>query len=289
MAQIRVTAALSAQYGIPIVIHIMDDWPAVLYRRGLVGPIIRRTVMKEFHSLLRKASARLVISTAMAEDYKIRFGYSFLPFHNALDLNEWRSRSKKSWHASHPFVVRYAGSIIENSQRDALRDIVHAVSELRRSGNDVEMWIHSPAHQRQYLVRMGFEGLHLAEPPPPESIIELLTTADLLVLPFNFDSGSADYIRLSMPTKVPAYMASGTPVLVYGPKNIAAVQYALDEGWAYVLSQPGVAGVQSRLQRLMSDESLRQSLGRRAQSIAVERHDAARVRAEFQAVLAGAV
>jgi hypothetical protein len=156
----------------------MDDWPAVLYRRGLVGPIIRRTVMKEFHSLLRKASARLVISTAMAEDYKIRFGYSFLPFHNALDTNEWRSRSKKSWNATYPFVVRYAGSIIENAQRDALRDVVRAVSEVRRSGTGVEMWIHSPAHQRQYLVRMGFEGLHLAEPPQSESIVELLTTAD---------------------------------------------------------------------------------------------------------------
>jgi hypothetical protein len=53
-------------------------------------------------------------------------------------------------------------------------------------------------------------------------------------------------------------------VLVYGPKNIAAVQYSLNEGWDYVLSQPGVAGVQSGLQRLMSDKSLRQVVRMRA-------------------------
>jgi glycosyltransferase involved in cell wall biosynthesis len=288
MAQIRVTEALATQFQLPLAIHIMDDWPAVIYRSGLMGPLLRRTVMGEFRALLDRASLRLGICEDMCVDYRERFGFEFHAFHNAVDMAQWRKGSRRSWANRSPFVVRYAGSILEEAQQNALRDICVAVGNLRREGQAVEMLIHSPAKQRAYLSEFSSNGVHLYDSPEPDSIVELLASADLLVLPFNFEDHSAVYLRLSMPTKIPAYMASSTPILVYGPDSIAPVRYAMREQWARVVNRPGVPGVQTAIKNLIADPALRETYARRAMAVAADRHDAVRVRVEFQSMLSAA-
>jgi glycosyltransferase involved in cell wall biosynthesis len=225
----------------------------------------------------------------MSREYKTRFGYDFLPFHNAISMTEWTPQSRRSWECGSPFVVRYAGSIVEDAQRDALRDVCRAVAALRSRGEAAEMWIHAPLNQSAYLRHESFDGVTLIGVPDSSSIIELLSSADLLVLPFNFDTRSAEYMKLSMPTKVPAYMASGTPILVYGPKNSAVSYYAREEKWAWVVSEPDLNLLQSAIGRLKSDVKLREDYGRRAQQVAAKHHDAAVIRPAFQRLLAGLV
>jgi glycosyltransferase involved in cell wall biosynthesis len=285
MAQIRVTTAVTNHCQASLAIHIMDDWPAVLYRRGLFGAWLRRIVISEFTGLLSRSQLCLAICPEMSEDYAKRFGYRFLPFHNAIDMSEWMPHSRQSWKAGSPFVIRYAGSILQEAQRNALRDICMAVSNMRRDGDSIEMWIHAPAAQRSYLEQLSLGGLRLKDSPDPRGIVQLLSSADLLVLPFNFDERSAQYVRLSMPTKIPAYMASGTPVLVYGPATIAPVHYAVREGWGSVVSKPGVHIVQEAIKGLMHDQVSRQKYAQRAQALALEQHDAAKVRTEFHSAL----
>lgn len=288
MAQIRVTTGIMNTHNAPLAIHIMDDWPAVIYRHGFIAPILRRTVMREFRVLLESATVRLGICDEMCEDYQRRFGFKFLAFHNAIDIREWQQHARKNWEIRTPFVIRYAGSVVQEAQRNALREICLAVRNLRAEGYDVEMSIHSPAIQRAYLTEFVSTGVRLTDPPEPHSIAQLLSAADLLVLPFNFDGKSAEYMRLSMPTKIPAYMASGTPILVYGPDSLAPVRYAKTAGWAYVITDSGVDNVQAALKALITDSALRELHARRAQSIAAERHDSRRVRAAFQSALAHA-
>lgn len=288
MAQIRLMREIARTLAVPMAVHIMDNWPTVLYRRGLLGPFLRRVVHREFEVVLRRASVRMGICQDMCDEYRKRYGYPFLSFHNALDMEEWLPYAKRDWKAGLPFIVRYVGSIVVDGQREGLREVCEAVAGLRDSGESLEMWIHAPRQQVEYL-RNGccqVDGLHLEDPPCPDSIPHILAKADLLVLPFNCDTHSAEYIRLSMPTKVPAYMASGTPVLVYGPSGIATARYAEREGWGHVVSTRGIPALQQALLSLMSDQATRERLGRRAQALARERHDAARVRPAFWEALA---
>jgi glycosyltransferase involved in cell wall biosynthesis len=289
MAQIRLVGELKRRYRLPVAIHMMDDWPAVIYRRGLFGPLLRRVVQREFEAVLREAHLCLAICEEMCEEYQERYGRQFLPFHNAIDIDQWIPHAERDWTAGSPFIVRYVGSIVPDAQREALKDVCKAVANLRASKRSIEMWVHAPKTQSSYLKDCGFsvDGVRLVDPPPPETVPRLLSEADLLVLPFNFDSRSARYIRLSMPTKVPAYMASGTPILVYGPAGIATARYAEREGWGHVLST-GPAPLQRTLLWLMDDQVAREQLGRRAQRLACEHHDAAKVRPAFQMALARA-
>ncbi|KXK03042.1 MAG: hypothetical protein UZ03_NOB001001725 [Nitrospira sp. OLB3] len=145
------------------------------------------------------------------------------------------------------------------------------------------MRVHAPKADADYLRALAApsEALLIEGPPDPALVPRMLAEADLLLLPYNFDERSARYIRFSLPTKAPAYMMSATPVLVYAPADVATARYADREGWGYVLSSQGEEAVQAALTLLMEDVALRERLGRRAQTVALVRHDAAQVRHAF--------
>ncbi len=283
LEQLTLTRALARRFKVPLVIHMMDDWPAVLYRNGLLSPVMGPVVRHELRRVLREARGRFAICDAMCEEYAQRYGYAFQSFQNALVPAEWLPHARTQWQAGQPFVVRYVGSIVPDGQKESLRDIAQAVAEMRAAGRQIELRIHSPQRDTEYLRSVPLpSGAIRIEGPPESSIVpRLLAESDLLLLPYNFDARSARYIRLSLPTKAPAYMISGTPVLVYAPADVATARYATREAWGYVVSEQGQEAVKAGLTRLMDDASLRERLGRRAQAVAVARHDAERVRREF--------
>jgi len=92
---------------------------------------------------------------------------------------------------------------------------------------------------------------------------------------------------LSMPTKVPSYLVSGTPVLVYGPPGVAQVEYARTAGWGFVVDGRDVEALADAIRRLATDGALRQRLSAAARRV-IMNHDATRVRSAFRAVLARA-
>ena len=287
MAQIRLTRLIVDRWNVPLAVHVMDDWPSVIYTGGLLGPLVRARVLREFHDLLDRAAVRMVISDAMGEEYRRRYGYPFLTFRNALDMDEWSATARQTWAVSRPSIMRYVGSMLPEAQLSALRDVCESIDVLRTEGCDVTLSVHSPASQVRPLQDWGFstDVLRVAPPPRAEDVPRLLASADVLLLPFNFDPPSLRYIRLSWPTKVPAYMVSGTPVLVYGPPGVAAVSYAAREGWGEIVSDRNAASLQAGIRRVLSDGRHREALGRRALALARQNHDVVRTRREFAAAL----
>ena len=283
LEQLTLTRSLAARFRLPLVIHMMDDWPAVLHSTGLLSPIVGPLIRHELQCVLREARGRFAICDAMCEEYERRYGYAFQSFQNALVPGEWLPHARTQWEAGSPFIIRYVGSIVPDGQKESLKDIALAVAGLREAGRKIELRIHSPRRDAEYLRGLNLppEAITIDGPPEATAVPRLLAESDLLVLPYNFDARSARYIRLSLPTKAPAYMISGTPVLVYAPADVATARYAACEGWGYVVSQQGEAAVKAGVIRLMDDQPIRERLGRRAQAVALARHDAERVRRDF--------
>jgi glycosyltransferase involved in cell wall biosynthesis len=129
------------------------------------------------------------------------------------------------------------------------------------------------------------ETIHIYDAVSDELFFKILGEADILLLPSNFDSETEYFFRLSMPGKIPAYMASGTPILVYGPADLAQVRYAIREGWGYVVSQKGIRYVKQGLLKLINDNALRQSLSDTSKFQARKNYDANIVRSRFHVLL----
>jgi glycosyltransferase involved in cell wall biosynthesis len=209
-------------------------------------------------------------------------------FQNALRMEEWSADAKRDWSLRTPAEIRYVGSILGEAQRDAIHDACEAVVQLRAAGREVGLCVYSAPTQTRELASWGYpaEVLKIESPPNPGDVPKLMAMADILLLPFNFDESSARYLRFSMPTKIPAYMISGGPILVYGPEQLAAVRYAADADFAHVVTTHGAASLASGIARLLDDEVLRRTLGLRAQRLAAESHDIGRVRERFWSALA---
>jgi glycosyltransferase involved in cell wall biosynthesis len=291
LTYIRLTELISSRFAVPVAIHIMDDWPSTRYTKGLLAPWLHNRMNTEFLRLVQRAAMRMGICQDMCQEYQRRYGVPFLPFHNALDVEQWASHSKRHWVAGKPFTIVYSGSI-EDVQVDALQDLCRTVLELHGSGLDIVFNIHTPWFYAQRV------GAKLEKPPvvsirdvpeAPSDVARMLANADLLVLAYNFDPEAAHYFRFSMPTKVPAYMISGAPVLLYGPSETAVMNYAKTEGWGYIVNTRDREQLKGALTRLIADQTLRETLGRRAQVLAHQNHDAALVRKRFHQALIEAV
>lgn len=287
---IRLTKGVAELAGAPIAIHMMDDWMETSYRRGVIAPCFRRQILRVGREIISLASLRMAISPGMAEAYGERYGYPFVDFMNTIDVAGWEKDSRKNWDGGVPFRVVYSGAIIANSALEGIRDVCRAVADLHASGMDIEMALCCPDSFRERYADELENPPSVRFHPPPEhdTVASLLAGADLLVLPVNFDEESIRYIRYSMPTKVPAYMCSGTPVLVYGPREVASVQYAEREGWGYVVSEQGVDKLADAIKALAADDELRKKLALRAKEVALKNHDAGHVRAAFRRELAAA-
>lgn len=287
-AMMDLAKALCDRFGLALVVHLMDDWPAVAYRGGLLSWFSRRRMQKSLQHLISRADVRMGICEDMAGEYARRYGAPFLSFQNAIDSKRWQAYTKKDLAISKQVQLLYIGSVLPEAQLSALADCCAAVAKLRSEGMDVVLDIYSPSvHAQRYqdllVVDAGIR-LHgaIAE---DEEVFSRLAGADILLLPVNFDTQAVRYIRYSMPTKVPAYLFSGTPILVYGSEQTAQVKYARNAGWGYVVSERDWTRVVSAIRKLATERDLRERLSRAARVAAFKNHDASSVSISFQTAL----
>jgi glycosyltransferase involved in cell wall biosynthesis len=292
-AFMEMTRNIERRFGIPVVVHMMDDWPGVLYRRGLLASFERSQMQRLLRRIVSTAALNMGIGTAMCRAFSERYGRPFVPFQNCVDLTRWRDLLRSnSVVGARPYRLVYFGSIFVNAQLSSLIDVCRAVARLDASGPTVRLDIVTPqfiAAPFRHLLEVS-SCVRLVEPSGDDhEFFAALAKADALILPVNFDPESVAFIRYSMPTKVPAYMASGTPVLVYGPRGVAQVDYAADERWAEVVDEKDPGKLDDGLRRILLDPAQRERLRARAQKLANANHDSNRVRAAFQNALKSVV
>jgi glycosyltransferase involved in cell wall biosynthesis len=267
--------------GKPVVIHMMDDWPRTINRRGLFGYYWKRIIDSEFRGLLNKSALLMSIGDAMSEEYLQRYGREFVPFHNPIETNNWIPNSKTDYSLKGKFTILYAGRI-GVAVKNSVRDIAMAVTSLAGKGhslvfeiqtNDVAM-LKSTVDLNEHVRWMKPIGYH--------ELPGKFSAADLLVLPHDFDRSSIDFLRLSFSTKVTEYMISGTPVLVYADKETALARGAMKTKWAYVVTEESPMALEKAILELMGSQELRKTYGERAKKLAAENEDASLVREKFR-------
>jgi len=273
---------------LPFVLHVMDHGTIDPQRPGLFGPYLRWRCRRGMANLVPRAARCLAIGEAMADEYTQRYGRPFQHFQNTIDLARWPARASFKARQGSPVRLVYTGSLLPYAGLESLKDCAQAVTDLRREGMAVELHIYAPlrlfAAEAAQLPQQAGIVLHDV-PQDDDTYFATLAQADVLLLPVNFDPASFHYIRLSMPTKVPSYLASGVPILVYGPAGLAQVDYARKYGWGQVVPRRSPAALKQGLCALLQDAGLRSALSERALATARRFHDSATVRNAFQQVL----
>jgi glycosyltransferase involved in cell wall biosynthesis len=265
-----------------MVFHMMDDWPTIISNRGLFKTYWRRKIDQEFRQLLDRCAVLMSISDYMTEEYQKRYRKTFVPFHNPIDTNFWRQFQRDDYTLSESPNVLYAGRTGLGIQ-DSLKTIANSIQRVNEDLSlEIKFVLQTP-DLPDWIAK--YPCVQHRKQVPYSELPKVFSEADLLILPYDFSEVSTHYIKYSMPTKASEYMASGTPILLFSPKDTAVVQYAEKYNWAAIVTENNIEELTKTIKHLFSDVSYRKKLAKQAQNIAESRHDEKTVSSAFKELI----
>ncbi len=218
---------------IKIIIHGFDDWLSPSYR------IIRESNHRQHAEALLKevlgiASGYFSSTEMMAKEYNDRYGYKFTCFTNPARITASDCTLQPT-----PNIV-FTGKIGWHNHI-ALRDMMAAVEEINSNVEQLyfDIFTDTPAEQIENFLGSLPPCTRIHPPVPNTEIPDILASAHVVYLPISIDIQTAKFTRYSMSTKMGEYLASGTPMIYYGPDGIAMTEFLKGKDCAQVVTKRG--------------------------------------------------
>ena len=252
----------------PLIVHFMDDWIRTVNTRNYLKKYWDRKINFEFRNLLKLASVRLTISEAMKDEYEKRYGYQFDFFHNPVKLDFWLKHLKKSWDYKAPFNILYSGRI-GHSISDVIIEIAEAIEFINKLGYKTVFKIQSTSINHSTINALKeYKNVKINPIAKYDEIPKIYSSADALILPYDFAPSSVKFIKYSMPTKATEYMITGVPIIIYAPAETAVAKFFLKNKCAIVINKQGRDNLAKSIIDLIDNDSLRERIGKTAHKIA---------------------
>ena len=198
--------------GIPYVLNVHDD-----LRYNLAGSPHLAELMRAFALVWQAADARIVISDAMGEAYRMAYGGG--SYVTVTDGYAGALRSEARPALEGRFHVYFMGALhlSYHPNFDVLRA---ALERLHTSGPDLGVRLTARGSALPF-GRAGFPFTNL--PYAPEDVVaQDFAQADVLYFPLPFGEAYAPFVRYSLSTKLVTYVRTGVPILYHGPEASAA-------------------------------------------------------------------
>ncbi|MCS3060082.1 hypothetical protein [Bacteroides salyersiae] len=262
-----------------LVLYIVDDWVNTKINTRYFASLWRRKYDKDFRHIMDRASGLLSICQYMTDEYKRMYGKTYYPFHNPVDLAEWQALSVQPKYAEDQMSILYVGKI-NNDTTPCLLDMSKVVEELNAKGGSFVFDIYSPDYNSKAYLFEGKNDIHAFPPIAHEDIPSVMKSYSSLFLPLGFSKQSRSYVRLSMPTKLTEYLASGKPTILYCPKEIALAKYLSDKDCTIMCTMEREDVLREAVSKLQ-DKNVYNHLVKNSLALAAE-HDIHVVRERFK-------
>jgi glycosyltransferase involved in cell wall biosynthesis len=258
---------------VPYIVVVHDDYVTEM---NVLGRWLSRAIM-------RSAAHIYCVSPGMQQTIRDRFGVEAELQPPATERHE-REYVRP---ADGEISIVFAGSIT-SAVEDNLKLLASLITsgKLTEHGIDAKLHLYTIVKQEQKrewgwdhsnIVFHGWVGQ--AELP------DVLCQADILFLPFSFSPKERHTVKTAFPSKTADYLASGTPILVFGPEYSTLVAYARREGFGEIVMESDGELLVRAIQRLNRDPAHREMLSRRALAAFSKHHDITQQRENFMRLL----
>jgi glycosyltransferase involved in cell wall biosynthesis len=179
-----------------------------------------------FKKHLRDAEHVFVISPAMQEFYKLRFGVESTVLFGSSNIAEVKEEYVVN--INKPLSIGYFGAVA-NWQRDALIAVADALK-----GTDIQLHIYSGVDELPNGLQMRevhFKG-HIA----PHEVQATMRNYDAVLLPISFKGELRNMSQFNIATKMSEYLTCGVPIIAVGPAYSAMIKYLVKHTAAITVS-----------------------------------------------------
>ena len=257
MRIMQIVRALSDRYAIPVVVHLMDDWPQTIYSSSVLSAPLRQKTLGLLKQLYKRSRVSFAVSEGLCEKYEAFSDVPHLPLMNPAVIGQPPQLRK----TDRPRFL-YAGALSLHRD-DSLACIAEELCALRKRGIDNEFHIYAPPSQNTPAMRERFAayGAQLHDYVSADKVYALCRSFEVLVFTESFDPSYTRFTRFSLSTKIPEYLAAGVPILAFLPDDLFSRQYLAKNEAACVCSQQNELAEACR--RLCENHAYRENLADR--------------------------
>lgn len=258
---------LKKEFDKPLIIHIMDDWPAAIGSDSIFKNYWNKKINQEFKQLLVIVNKRVAISEAMAKEFESRFSGNWVYFHNPIDLDQWLPHQKKTISKHSDLIkIAYFGRI-GRANEEALLRFIDSIKELNEMHLfSIQIDIYSSNILPNTYLELDFIKVHGFI--DHTEIPQVICSYDFLILPISFNDEDFTFSRLSIPTKLSEYLISGVPVIVFAPKETAVYKFAFKTNSAFLINTTITTEIGARLRLFFFDENMQNVVSKNARMVA---------------------
>ena len=197
---------------ISLVVHLADHSPEFEHR--------------SIANILRQASKLVCITEEMKTIYEQSLGRKDIEvLHNGAEESCSKIASLKieKFSNKNPFILCFIGGLFSNLHGQCIEDLFEAVSEIRKKVPWFQFHLYGQRQPTDFLKDLIQEDgiTHHGIVMPLNKRFEIMEKAHCFVIPSSFNDQKHSHYRYSFPTKLPELIASGRPILSYGPKETA--------------------------------------------------------------------
>ena len=262
---------ISRKFSLPIVTYICDDYYFTPAPKELWGRTRCALLRRKIRKLMQNTSRLVVISPELKEAYEPVFSLPADVIMTGSTLSRVGGNALKSKSAS----ISFFGNIRCDRYR-SLADVGRALDEINREKTTAyRLKIYSEEKNAEILSAFdGIGSIELCDFLTGDAFDRAISCADYLLHVEAFDEGSIAAVRYSVSTKIADSLASGVPLIAYGPSQIASMQHLIRNRCALTVLQP--AELKSKLLSILVDPKAGEAVVKNALAVAQRDHCAQR-------------
>ncbi|MCP4474904.1 MAG: glycosyltransferase family 4 protein [Gammaproteobacteria bacterium] len=239
--------SVSQKLDLPLFTHTWDalEW---WLKSCSVSSLGQKRLLHKYDHIIQRSQSSTTASWYMSEHYLEKYQKHCLTLLDGLPSELAQSPAHYP-HESETFIIAIAGQLYAQEEWQVL---IEALSQVNWhiSGRNIRIRILGGAFQHCSFVPTHFEylGWH-----PRKQLIQHLSTADLLYLPYWFSEEFRYEASSSFPSKLIAYFASGRPVFCHAPDYASPARYIAKHEAGYLCRSLAIEEILKNLELAITD------------------------------------
>lgn len=260
-----VALELAKYKSIPLVVSCMDDY--YLYNKNAKkagGKAQHKKLMKSARRVMEYSSGIFTICEKMTRDYSELFGKPCYTLSTSSTITEPLSFEKTN-------NISYMGNLGYN-RNEQIVALGKALKKLECEGKPEYIDVYSQEIREEILKDLNEEnGIKFHGKIGADEVLRIMGSSLAVIHTESFHKISRNQVKYSVSTKVADSLASGTPILAYGPEEIASIEYLKENDSAFCASDE--KELEGCLKSLISDEQRRSQIIENALNLAKKNHN----------------
>lgn len=235
---------LKGVMGVPLVTYFTDDYIINNKKTGLYSFVNNFFLERVYNKTIANSELLFTIGSKMSHEYSRYYDRDFLYIMNSVDYVEYNIPVIKN----DELVVSYFGGLHLNRWKMLARFSSNLPS-------NVVLHIYTAAsitpEIKEYVLNSGavLKGFVTSD-----NIQVKMLESDFLLHVESDEDSIKSITKLSISTKIPEYLISGRPLIAFGPKDLASIQFVVDNNVGFYIDSCLSNGeIKNKLNHIMSD------------------------------------